>query len=208
MFVKKSVKDNKTEELIKSCSKDLFFNKGKLNASTQEIADNAGVKRTLVNYYFGSKQKLFDLVFEELRFTFKSLLHKAVSGTASVYDKVSALIHYCSDFIKKYPHFNIFLINEINTVGVNKTERMKKYHFPELNIFFREIEAEMEDGKIPQMNPLNFYINIFALLSYPIIMRPYYDQIFEVSKKEMDELYASRKEVILKLIFQHTQQQS
>lgn len=201
------MKDNKTEELIKSCSRDLFFNKGKLNASTQEIADNAGVKRTLVNYYFGSKQKLFDLVFEELRFTFKTMLLSAVSGTGSVYDKVSALIQHCSDFIKDYPYFNIFLINEINTVGVNKTERMKKYHFPELDTFFSEIEQEMEDGKIPKMNPLNFYINIFALLSYPIIMRPYYEQIFDVTKKEMNELYTSRKEVILKLIFQHTQQQ-
>lgn len=201
------MKDNKTEELIKSCSKDLFFNKGKLNASTQEVADNAGVKRTLVNYYFGSKQKLFDLVFEELRFTFKMLLHSAVSGPASVYDKVSTLIQHCSDFIKEYPYFNIFMINEINTVGINKTERMKKYHFPELDIFFREIEQEMKEGKIPEMNPLNFYINIFALLSYPIIMRPYYEQIFDVPKKEMDELYTSRKEVILKLIFQHTQQQ-
>ena len=57
------------------------------------------------------------------------------------------------------------------------------------------------------MNPLNFYINIFALLSYPIIMRPYYEQIFDVTKKEMNELYTSRKEVILKLIYQHTQQQ-
>ncbi|MBL7704227.1 MAG: TetR/AcrR family transcriptional regulator [Taibaiella sp.] len=201
------MKDNKTEELIKSCSKDLFFNKGKLNASTQEVADNAGVKRTLVNYYFGSKQKLFDLVFEELRFTFKMLLHNAVSGTASVYDKVSTLIQHCSDFIKEYPYFNIFMITEINKVGDNKTEKMKKYHFPELDIFFSEIEKEMEDGKIPKMNPLNFYINIFALLSYPIIMRPYYEQIFDVTKKEMNELYTSRKEVILKLIFQHTQQQ-
>lgn len=201
------MKDNKTEELIKSCSKALFFNKGKLNASTQEIADNAGVKRTLVNYYFGSKQKLFDLVFEELRFTFKTLLHTAVSGTSSVYDKVAVLIQHCSDFIKEYPYFNIFMINEINTVGANKTERMKKYHFPELDTFFREIEQEMKEGKIPEMNPLNFYINIFALLSYPIIMRPYYEQIFDVPQKEMDELYTSRKEVILKLIFQHTQQQ-
>lgn len=201
------MKDNKTEELIKSCSRDLFFNKGKLNASTQEIADHAGVKRTLINYYFGSKQKLFDLVFEELRYMFKMLLHTAVSGTGSVYDKVSALIQHCSDFIKEYPYFNIFLINEINTVGANKTERMKKYHFPELGDFFSEIEQEMKDGKIPEMDPLNFYINIFALLSYPIIMRPYYEQIFDVTQKEMNELYSSRKEVILKLIFQHTQQQ-
>ncbi len=201
------MKDNKTEELIKSRSKALFFNNGKLNASTQEIADYAGVKRTLVNYYFGSKQKLFDLVFEELRFTFKTLLQTAVSGQKSVYEKVAALIGHCSDFIKEYPHFNIFLINEINTVGANKTERMKKYHFPELATFFEEIEQEMREGKIPVMNPLNFYINIFALLSYPIIMRPYYEQIFDVPQQEMDELYASRKEVILKLIFQHTQQQ-
>ncbi len=202
----KTLKDNKTEELIKERSKELFFTLGKLSASTQEIADFAGVKRTLVNYYFGSKQKLFELVFDETRLSFKVHLSEILGSKHSVYEKVSRLIDRFSEFIKSYPYYNIFLITELNTKKQNKREIIQRYFCPEQVPFFKEIEAEMQAGNIPEMNPFNFYINIFALVSYPIIMRPYYDRIFEMSKADMDNMYDKRKEDILKLLFQ-TQQQ-
>jgi len=45
----KQTKDIETEELIKKTAKRLFFGEGKFNATTQEIADTAGVNRTLIN---------------------------------------------------------------------------------------------------------------------------------------------------------------
>ena len=51
-----------TEELIKQKAKELYVSKGVFDASTQEIADFAGVNRTLVNYYFRSKKNLFQVV--------------------------------------------------------------------------------------------------------------------------------------------------
>lgn len=65
-FVKQSVKmDHQTENQIKEKAKILFFSKGMLNASTQEIADYVGVNRTLVNYYFRSKKNLFHVLYNE-----------------------------------------------------------------------------------------------------------------------------------------------
>ena len=52
-------KDEATEELIKNTAKRLFFGEGKFNATTQEIADAAGVNRTLLNYYFRSRDRFF-----------------------------------------------------------------------------------------------------------------------------------------------------
>ncbi|HYD90018.1 MAG TPA: helix-turn-helix domain-containing protein, partial [Flavobacterium sp.] len=48
-----------TERLIKETAKRVFFGEGRFNATTQEIADAAGVNRTLINYYFRSRDKLF-----------------------------------------------------------------------------------------------------------------------------------------------------
>ncbi len=63
MYIKN--KDEATEELIKNTAKKLFFGEGKFNATTQEIADMAGVNRTLINYYFRSRDKLFEIVFSD-----------------------------------------------------------------------------------------------------------------------------------------------
>jgi AcrR family transcriptional regulator len=58
-------KKDQTQELIKETAKNLFFVKGKFDATTQEIADEAGVNRTLINYYFRSRDNLIQIIFDE-----------------------------------------------------------------------------------------------------------------------------------------------
>ena len=60
-------RDKGTEQLIKDTAKRIFFSDGKLHATTQDIADAAGVNRTLVNYYFRSRDMLFEQVADEAR---------------------------------------------------------------------------------------------------------------------------------------------
>ncbi len=44
-----------TENLIKETAMRVFFKEGRFTATTQEIADAAGVNRTLLHYYFRSR---------------------------------------------------------------------------------------------------------------------------------------------------------
>jgi len=44
--------DCQTEKLILDTAMRVFFAEGRINATTQDIADTAGVNRTLINYYF------------------------------------------------------------------------------------------------------------------------------------------------------------
>lgn len=195
------MKDNKTEELIKEKTKVLYFSVGKLEATTQEIADFAGVKRTLINYYFGSKQNLFEILLDEMRLDVHKLVRTILVAEESVYEKVGKLVDQFSLFTESYPFYNIFLINEINQLSEQKKKRNYKAALPELVDFFHELEAEMEKGNIPKMDPLNLYINIFALISYPILMKPYYNEIFDVNQAKMDTIFADRKKVILNSVF-------
>ena len=195
------MKDNKTEELIKERAKVLYFSIGKLDATTQEIADFAGVKRTLVNYYFGSKHELFEILLDELRLAVHHLVRIIIITKDTVYQKVAQIVDQFSIFMENHPFYNIFLINEINQCSEQKKKRNYKRALPELVDFFKELEAEMEKGNIPKMDPLNLYINIFALVSYPILMRPYYNEIFDVNQVKMDSIFADRKNVILNSIF-------
>ena len=54
-----------TETLIKETAKKVFFQKGQLHATTQEIADEAGVNRALIHYYFRSREHLISAVLDE-----------------------------------------------------------------------------------------------------------------------------------------------
>ena len=58
-------KDN-TEEKILNAAQTVFIHKGMDGARMQEIADEAGINKALLHYYFRTKQKLFDAIFNDV----------------------------------------------------------------------------------------------------------------------------------------------
>ena len=63
-------KDN-TEEKILNAAQRVFVEKGMDGARMQEIANEAGINKALLHYYFRTKQKLFEAIFKKV---FKSIL--------------------------------------------------------------------------------------------------------------------------------------
>ena len=57
--------DLSTEEKIKNSARAVFHRKGFAAARTRDIAQEAGINLALLNYYFRSKEKLFNIVMLE-----------------------------------------------------------------------------------------------------------------------------------------------
>jgi len=57
--------DTSTEEKIKEAARIVFHKKGFAATRTRDIADEAGINLSLLNYYFRSKEKLFELIMLE-----------------------------------------------------------------------------------------------------------------------------------------------
>lgn len=204
IFVKRIVKNLNldTEDLIKEKAKQLYFAKGVFDASTQEVADFAGVKRTLVNYYFRSKKKLFQIVYLEV-------IKEMRLGYAAIYvadltfrEKVEALLDYTMALKEKYPYLEVFNISESNKLVAKGEGFITPEPMKESKIFLKEIEKEMERGTIPTYEPINFLINIFSLISFPMVMKPVFRGIFCInSEEEYQEIYEQRKQMAMTILF-------
>ena len=59
------MKDLSTENKIKEAARKIFTQKGYAATRTRDIAEEAGINLALLNYYFRSKKKLFDIVMLE-----------------------------------------------------------------------------------------------------------------------------------------------
>ncbi|MDN3670454.1 helix-turn-helix domain-containing protein [Echinicola jeungdonensis] len=57
--------DDSTEGKIKTAARKVFQQKGFAAARTRDIAEEPGINLALLNYYFRSKGKLFDLIMME-----------------------------------------------------------------------------------------------------------------------------------------------
>ncbi len=56
-MAKAIVKDSSTEERILASAKKVFIRHGMMGARMQDIADEAGINKALLHYYFRNKEQ-------------------------------------------------------------------------------------------------------------------------------------------------------
>ncbi len=195
-----AIRDTGTEEIIKETAKRLFLAEGKLHATMQDIADAAGVNRTLLHYYFRSKEHLFELVFKEALTSFGEQMEKVIISNLPFKEKIEKLIDVFLTQNSHYPYQELFLITEINSQDFDpaKSHRKKAGKYDQ---FFLEIQAEMDKETIVAMKPIQFMINLISLMAYPYITRPLFQTTFGKSQTEYAALLKERKTIIMQLIF-------
>lgn len=188
----------RTEEIIKETAKEVFFSKGLLHATTQEIADAAQVNRSLINYHFGSRDLLFQTVYREAVDSLKAKIDEVVYSELDFRAKIERFIDVYMAEILRFPYRESFLITEICSDSFALTEKKKS---DALVYFLTEIEQAMNIGLIPKTNPIQFLINFFALMAFPVIMRPLYQKLMDIESTQYDQLIKERKQLIINQIF-------
>lgn len=192
-------KKDQTQELIKETTKNLFFVQGRFAATTQEIADEAGVNRTLINYYFRSRDNLVQIVFDEAHRVEKEKSEIIMKSDLSFKEKISQFIEGSLETSLKYPYLETYIVSQINNGNCPK----KDVEEDDLKNLYKDIEKEMELGNIEKMEPMQFILNMISLLIFPSAVRPLIMENMMISEKEFDRLIADRKDIILKMLFKN-----
>jgi AcrR family transcriptional regulator len=190
-----------TEEKILEAAKEIFVNEGSAGARMQEIADKAGINKSLLHYYFRSKEKLFEKVFS---ITFSKLITKILNIFESDEDffvKLEKFIENYLDILFKNRFIPMFIISELNKKGNNIAVTILKSSNIDFSIFVNIVQKEIRDGKIKDIDARNLFINILSLCIFPIVARPLIEEIIFEGKKNNYEIFlAQRKDEIFNII--------
>ena len=195
-----NINKEQTEELIKETAKKLFFVDGKFGATTQEIADEAGVNRTLINYYFRSRDNLVEIIFKEAKEVELKKSQIIENENLNVKEKIEKFIEKSLETGLKYPYLETYIVSQMNKGECPRHDEIDKEHMEKL---FKDLEMEMEKGNITKMPPVQFALNLVSLLVFPIAMRPLLCENLGIAEKDYDKILTDRKEIIMKLLFKN-----
>lgn len=197
-----SVKISETEAHIKETAKKVFLKEGRYNATTQEIADAAGVNRTLLHYYFRSREVLLEKVLLEGQMEFRQKMSENVGKELPFKERISRFIDVWMEHTLQYPYLDAYLVTQMHTGNLlENLELETKNNAGDKARFFKEMEAEMKAGRISQMEPIQFLLNLISMVSYPLIMRPLMEKALSINKKSYNKVIAERKEAIMSCLF-------
>ncbi|GEJ44222.1 MULTISPECIES: TetR/AcrR family transcriptional regulator [unclassified Chryseobacterium] len=192
-------KKDQTQELIKETAKNLFFVKGKFDATTQEIADEAGVNRTLINYYFRSRDKLIQIIFDEAQRVEQEKSKIIQDSDLPFKEKIGKFIESSLSTSLQYPYLETYIVSQIN----KGTGHHREIEEDILNEMYRDIEKEMELGNIEKMEPVQFILNMVSLLVFPSAIRPLLMENLLINDEEYDRIISERKEIIINMLFKN-----
>ena len=192
-------KKDQTQELIKETTKKLFFVQGRFDVTTQEIADEAGVNRTLINYYFRSRDNLVQVVSDEAHKVEKEKSEIIMNSDLRFKEKIAKFVESSLQTSLQYPYLETYIVSQINNGSCHKRDVEKT----DLKKLYRDIEKEMDAENIEKIEPVQFLFNMISLLVFPSAARPLIKDNMMISDEEFDRLISQRKDIILNLLFKN-----
>lgn len=188
-----------TEQLIKDTAKKVFFAEGRMRATTQDIADAAGISRTSLHYYFRSREELMRQVFNEAVQQLDEKMYQIMDAKIQFDDKIGKLVEAYLNEMLAYPHTEIYMVTEMASMKSKLFEMMEPGD-SHMKAFLAEIESEMKAGRIKQMNPIHFVLNLFSLAAYPLIVSPLQRMVFSLNEEQYIKLMKERKQLIVDIL--------
>ncbi|MBS1570924.1 MAG: TetR/AcrR family transcriptional regulator [Bacteroidetes bacterium] len=189
-----------TEEIIKKTAKRLFFGEGRFTANTQEIADAAGVNRTSINYYFRSRDNLFDIVFQEEMQKMNEKHYAILLSEKPFREKLEFWLDDELASAIKYPFLEIYIVTQLQS-KCGQFHRKKNDVQLAHEVLEKDLTIEIEKGRIKPISTTQFMINVASLVSFPSCMRPLLMDSFGLSNEEFNQIIKERKQIILDTIF-------
>lgn len=192
--------DLQTEEQILEAAKKVFQEQGFAGARMQEIADEAGINKSMLHYYFRSKDKLFQNVFQDSMRQFFPIIFKVLASDLEVVPKIEKLVETYYDIFKKHPHLPRFVIHEMNQYPDRFKEFVGNIGVGIPAKFINQIQAEIESGEMRPIDPREFIINTIGLCVFPLIAQPMIETVFQMDDEQYRQFLENRKRELPKFI--------
>ncbi len=192
--------DKTTEEKIYEAARRIFIIKGMEGARMQEIADEAGMNKALLHYYFRSKENLFKAVFKDTFTKFFIKVKDTLFSDISAKEKLVVFIDHYIDLIEANPYVPQFIINEIN----RDPEVLKSLMFESgveprkiLELFLNEVQST----NLSKLDPRHIVISLLGMLIFPFVARPLLQMVyFNDDQEAYNKFLSERKEIVKNMI--------
>lgn len=194
---RKTVNETSTEEKIKNAARIVFHKKGFAAARTRDIAEEAGINLALLNYYFRSKKKLFNIVMlETFQNFFASIFLVFNDDVTSLDEKIEKFASHYIDLLFQEPEIPLFIMSEIrnNPVGLMQKTGVENAIFN--SVFVQQYKEGVKAGIIKDQLFEHFMMNFMGLIVFPFIAKPLFKELIGLNEEQFNNIIKERKALI------------
>jgi AcrR family transcriptional regulator len=184
MFNNKSDYTEVQQRIIQSARK-LFILKGLTGTTVRDIANDSNTNIAMVNYYFRSKNNLFETVFGEAFDVLTKKIFSIKDLNLPFFDLIRKWIYSYYDTLIEYPGLPNFVMNEL---AHNPDMLKNSIHFQQLYLLYdyltERLHEEEKTGIIRPVPITDFVINIISLSVFPFAAQHIVSQFLDLSESQ------------------------
>jgi TetR/AcrR family transcriptional regulator len=154
------------EEAILEAAERLFLEKGFALTSTTEIAKAVGCNQALIHYYFRTKDRLFEAIFEKKALVFFSGFNSLDEGSLSFEESLKRKIEAHFDMVRANPQLPFLIFNELVT-NPGRLEQIKARIGGLVASLYFPLEARLKEeiaaGRIRPISAVDLIIDMVSL---------------------------------------------
>lgn len=199
VMIKEELSD--IENRIIEAANKVILRHGFDSVTMGEIADEAGISRTSLNYYFRSKQHLFQKVMNNLENKIIPTLSKLIDDDdLSLIEKIDLFVDEYIELVGQYPMVPTFILAEMrhDPEWIIDFFRQKNLNFDKM---FAQINTEVEQGSVIPFKPEELFVNMMGLCVFPLLSQPILMEFFFKDKSEkFTEFMGERNRTIKRIL--------
>lgn len=189
-----------TEQRILKAADKIFTQKGYAATRTRDIAEEAGTNLALLNYYFGSKEKLFKYVVQgKLKMLLGAMGPALSDGQISLEEKIILITENYTSLLLENEELPIFILNELT---VNR-ELFAKITQNTRQIAQPVIEKQLKERGI-EISATDLIINVLSMTLFPFVAKPLITSSGLVKEEDFVNFVTERKKKIIEWIIKIT----
>ncbi|NNF03630.1 MAG: TetR family transcriptional regulator [Rhodothermales bacterium] len=197
--------DSETETAIFHAAMTVFARKGKDGARMQEIADEAGINKALLHYYYRSKDGLYEAVFTQVIAHFMSTVERQLDDDQPFADVLRNIIDAYVDEHRAHPEVaRMWMHENLNGAPVARAflqAQMDRGRETTLARIVRRIRKAVADGEINDVDPVHTFISILGASVFFFLGVPTFSVLRPEIAENPDAVAGERKTHIFDLIY-------
>jgi len=184
-------------------ARNVFIRKGLDGARMQDIADEAGINKALLHYYFRTKDKLFEMIFMETVGKIFPRFEMILLSDMDFFEKIRLIVSSYIEVIIHNPYLPLFVLNEMNKnpefgiVDFFKVQRPVVIHR-----FMEDIEKEVSKGTIKAVSPAHLLVNMMSMCIFPFVAKPVINIMLDLDELQFRNMMEQRKRVVAEFIIE------
>jgi AcrR family transcriptional regulator len=190
-------RDEGTEQRILDAAHKIFVQRGTDGARMQDIADEAGVNKALLHYYYRTKEGLSDAVFKRAAGTLLSEVLPIMGSDLGLEEKIDRFVTAELRILSAHPYLPGYVLSElahhserfIALFSGMTGNRVQKVVLPKLR---EQIAERVAAGTLAPVTAEQFLITCLSCCIFPFAARPLLTVVLNLGPRGFDRFIEQR----------------